>query len=159
MYHFHDELWLPRTRDEVFPFFADAKNLGKITPPWVQFKILTQTPITMRPGTLIDYRIRVHGFPVRWQTEITEWNPPSHFADVQLRGPYTQWHHMHRFEEKNGGTLCIDDVEYRPRGGALIHRLFVRRDVERIFAHRRQRLIELFPPVHRETPDVPHAGH
>lgn len=150
MYRFHDELWLPRPRDEVFPFFADARNLGEITPPWVQFEILTPSPIAMCPGTLIDYRIRVHGFPIRWRTEITEWNPPFHFVDEQRSGPYSKWHHTHRFEEKDGGTLCIDDVIYRPHGGAIIHRLFVRRDVKRIFSYRREKLLEFFPPVSPE---------
>ena len=145
MFHFKDELWLPRNRDEVFPFFADARNLSEITPPWVQFQVVTPAPIVMQPGTLIDYRIRVHGLPIRWRTEITEWNPPHRFVDVQLRGPYSLWHHTHTFEEKDGGTLCSDNVTYRPRGGAIIHRLFVRKDVERIFAYRRKRLLELFP--------------
>ena len=154
MFTFHDELWLPRRRDEIFPFFADARNLSEITPPWVQFKVLTPAPIVMQPGTLIDYQIKVHGLPIGWRTEITEWNPPHHFVDVQLHGPYTRWHHTHRFEEKDGGTLCIDDVSYRPRGGAIINRLFVRRDVERIFAYRRQRLLELFPPRVKEATTV-----
>ena len=145
MFHFEDELLLPRSRDEVFPFFADARNLSEITPPWVQFQVLTPAPIVMQPGALIDYRIRVHGLPIRWRTEITEWNPPHRFVDVQLRGPYTLWHHTHMFEEKDGGTLCNDKVTYRPRGGAIINRLFVRKDVQRIFAYRRKRLLELFP--------------
>jgi len=145
MFHFEDELWLPRGRNEVFPFFADARNLSEITPPWVQFQVLTPAPIVMQPGALIDYRIRVHGLPIRWRTEITEWDPPHRFVDVQLRGPYTLWHHTHMFEEQDGGTLCIDKVTYRPRGGAIINRLFVRKDVQRIFAYRRKRLLELFP--------------
>jgi hypothetical protein len=138
------ELWLPRPRTEVFPFFSDARNLEAITPPWLQFEVLTPPPIEMQAGTLIDYRIRVHGFPIRWRTEIAEWAPPHHFVDVQLRGPYTLWHHTHTFEERDGGTLCLDHVRYRPRGGALINWLFVRRDVERIFQYRQQRLKELF---------------
>ena len=138
------ELWLPRLRDEVFAFFADAQNLETLTPPWLKFEVLTPTPIEMRPGTLIDYRIRVHGFPIRWRTEITEWQPLHRFVDVQLRGPYTLWHHTHTFEERDGGTFCLDRVRYRPRGGALINWLFVRRDVERIFQYRQQRLRKLF---------------
>ena len=155
MFHFEDELWLPRGRDEVFPFFADARNLSEITPPWVQFQVLTPAPIVMQPGALIDYRIRVHGLPIRWRTEITEWGPPHRFVDVQLRGPYTLWHHTHMFEEQDGGTLCIDKVNYRPRGGAIINRLFVRKDVQRIFAYRRKRLLELFPaPINEMRPAV-----
>ncbi len=139
------EAWLPRPRDEVFAFFADARNLDALTPPWVKFAMLTPGFIDMRAGTLIDYRIRVHGIPIRWLTEITEWQPPHYFIDKQLRGPYTLWHHTHTFEECNGGTRCLDHVRYRPRGGALVHWLFVRRDVERIFNYRQYRLKQLFP--------------
>jgi len=138
------ELWLPRPRTELFLFFAEARNLETLTPAWLKFEVLTPAPIEMRSGTLIDYRIRVHGFPIRWRAEIAEWDPPRQFVDVQLSGPYTWWHHTHTFEESAGGTLCRDRVRYRPRGGALIHWLFVRRDVERIFQFRQQRLREFF---------------
>ncbi len=143
----HTELWVPRPLDEVFPFFAEARNLETITPSWLKFEVLTPAPIEMRSGTLIDYRIRVHGIPVRWRTEIAEWQPPHRFVDIQLRGPYTLWHHTHTFEPHDGGTLCGDRVRYRPRGGALIHWLFVRRDVERIFRYRQKRLKEHFRPL------------
>lgn len=143
-YRFETELWVPRSRAEVFAFFADARNLEALTPAWLKFEILTPAPIEMRPGALIDYRITVRGLPLRWRTEITRWDPPHEFVDVQLRGPYTLWHHTHRFEESEGGTRCWDEVRYRPRGGALMHWLFVRRDVERIFQYRQQRLRELF---------------
>jgi ligand-binding SRPBCC domain-containing protein len=146
---FTAELWLPRPRDEVFRFFGDATNLEAITPPWVNFHILTPAPIVMRPGTLIDYRLRLHGFPLRWQTEITAWEPSVRFVDEQRRGPYRLWRHTHTFEDKDGGTLCRDRVEYAVWGGALIERLFVRRDVARIFAFRQQALTERFPPLSR----------
>jgi len=141
---FSTELWLPRPREEVFPFFADARNLEIITPPWLRFETLTPGPIEMRPGARIDYRLRVHGLPIRWQTEIAEWQPPHRFVDQQLRGPYHLWHHTHTFLERNGGTLCRDEVLYRPRGGPLINWLFVRRDVEKIFAYRQQILTQHF---------------
>lgn len=138
------EQWLPRPRDEVFPFFSEARNLEKLTPPWLKFEVLTPAPIVMRPGQHIDYRIRIHDIPIRWRTEIAEWDPPHRFVDVQLSGPYTLWRHTHTFEERDGGTLCRDEVRYRPRGGALIDWLFVRRDVERIFDYRKKRLEEFF---------------
>ena len=141
---FHAELWLPPPRDVIFPFFAEARNLESITPPWLNFEVLTPAPVLMRPGTLIDYRIRVHGFSLRWRTKIAEWNPPHCFVDEQLRGPYTLWHHTHTFEERDGGTLCLDDVRYRPRGGTLTNWLFVRRDVKNIFAFRSKRLAQIF---------------
>ena len=86
----------------------------------------------MLAGALIDYRIRVHRIPIRWRTEIVEWNAPHRFVDVQVRGPYTLWHHTHTFEERGGGTLYLDDVRYRPRCWALTNWLFVRRDVKKI---------------------------
>jgi ligand-binding SRPBCC domain-containing protein len=138
LHHYHAELWLPRPRPEVFAFFAEARNLESITPPWLRFEVLTPAPIVMQTGTLIDYRLRLHGLPLRWRTEITLWEPPVRFADTQLRGPYRRWVHTHTFEERDGGTLCRDDVEYAVPGGALVERLFVRRDVERIFAHRQE---------------------
>jgi ligand-binding SRPBCC domain-containing protein len=141
---FQAEQWLPRPREEVFAFFSDARNLETITPPWLRFEVLTPRPIRMRPGTLIDYRRRIHGIPIRWRTEIVEWNPPHRFVDVQLRGPYSLWHHTHTFEVRDGGTLCGDLVRYRPRGGRLMNWLFIRRDVGRIFAFRNEKLTQIF---------------
>jgi ligand-binding SRPBCC domain-containing protein len=138
------ELQLPRPRAEIFPFFGEARNLETITPPWLKFEVMTPAPIVMARGTLIDYRIRIHGVPIRWRTEIIEWDPPHRFVDVQLQGPYTLWHHTHTFTECGDQTVCRDDVRYRPRGGALINWLFVRRDVEQIFRYRQQRLLEIF---------------
>ena len=143
-FQFQAEQWLSRPIEEVFAFFSEARNLETLTPSWLRFEVLTPAPIAMHAGTLIDYRIRVHGLPIRWRTEIVEWNPPYRFVDVQLHGPYTLWHHTHTFESRDGGTLCRDQVRYRPRGGALMNWLFVRRDVQRIFVFRRQQLARLF---------------
>lgn len=144
IHEFTTEQWLPRTRAEVFPFFADARNLEAITPPWLNFVILTPGEIPMRPGALIDYRLRIRGIPVRWRTEITAWEPPYRFVDEQRRGPYRLWRHTHEFEERDGGTLCRDRVEYAVPGGALVDWLLVRRDVKRIFDYRAQVLREYF---------------
>jgi ligand-binding SRPBCC domain-containing protein len=143
---FCDELLLPRPRAEVFPFFAEARNLEKLTPPWLKFEVLTPDPIEMRTGALIDYKIHVHGLPIRWRTEIVGWEPPHRFIDTQLRGPYRLWHHTHTFEDRGDSTLCRDEVRYWPIGGALIDRLFVHRDVTAIFAYRQKTLREIFPP-------------
>jgi ligand-binding SRPBCC domain-containing protein len=142
---FKMELWLARPRDEVFQFFSDAQNLETLTPPWLNFHVLTPAPIAMQAGALIDYRLRVHGIPLRWQSEISVWEPPVCFVDAQRRGPYTAWVHAHLFEEKDGGTLVKDCVHYSVFGGALIDRLFVQRDVREIFEFRRQKLLKLFP--------------
>jgi ligand-binding SRPBCC domain-containing protein len=144
LFTFTADLWLPRAPAEVFPFFGDARNLQAITPAWLDFQIVTPGPITMQAGTLIDYRLRVHGVPLRWRTRINAWEPPHRFVDEQLRGPYRQWLHEHTFAEQNGGTLARDVVRYAVPGGALVNWLFVRRDVERIFAHRQAKLREHF---------------
>jgi ligand-binding SRPBCC domain-containing protein len=109
-------LCLPNPPEQVFRFFADADNLGTITPEWLQFEILTPRPIEMGIGTLIDYRIRLYGIPIRWRTRITAWNPPWHFRDEQVKGPYRLWVHDHRFTPHLGGTLMTDQVRYAPRG-------------------------------------------
>ena len=141
---FSSEIWLPKRPEEIFPFFGNAHNLEVITPPWLQFEVLTQYPIEMRPGALIDYRIRLRGFPLRWRTRIDVWDPPHRFIDIQIKGPYQRWHHEHIFESQDNGTLCRDRVRYAVLGGPLVDRLFVRRDVEKIFEFRRKRLLALF---------------
>jgi ligand-binding SRPBCC domain-containing protein len=137
-------LWLPRSRDEVFPFFADAFNLEAITPASLGFTILTPPPITMRQGARIDYQLRINSVPVRWQSEITSWEPPHRFVDEQRRGPYRVWIHEHIFEERDGGTLVMDRVRYAVPGGAMIERLLVRPQLRKIFTYRRTRLSEIF---------------
>ena len=142
---FRCELWLPRPLGEVFSFFADAGNLELLTPPQLNFNILTPRPLEMRVGLLIDYRLGVRGIPLRWQSEITAWEPPHRFVDEQRRGPYRLWRHEHLFEERDGGTVAIDRVRYAVPGGALINWLLVRHDVARIFAYRTEKLRALCP--------------
>jgi ligand-binding SRPBCC domain-containing protein len=143
-YRLTSEVRLPVPRDEVFQYFADATQLERLTPPWLKFSVVTPTPIEMREGTLIDYKLRVHGIPLRWQSRISCWEPPFRFADVQLRGPYREWNHTHTFIEDGIGTICRDEVDYDFFGGPLIHTLFVKRDLEKIFAFRTTVLQEIF---------------
>jgi ligand-binding SRPBCC domain-containing protein len=112
IHEYRSELLLQSPLDVVFPFFSDAVNLEALTPPWMHFQILTPRPIAMRVGALIDYRLRVRGFPIRWRSEITVWQPSLLFVDEQRRGPYRLWKHEHRFEEFNGGTRALDIVHY-----------------------------------------------
>ncbi len=133
-------LLLRHPMSRVFEFFADAGNLEMITPPWLRFSILTLRPIAMGKGTRIDYRLRLHGLPLRWSSEITHWDPPRGFVDEQRHGPYRVWIHLHEFVERDGGTEVRDFVRYAVPGGRLVDRLFVRGDLERIFAHRARSL-------------------
>jgi ligand-binding SRPBCC domain-containing protein len=138
------ECTIPAPVDEVFAFFSDAFQLEALTPPWMKFSVLTPAPIEMRSGVLIDYQLRVRRIPLRWQSEITVWEPGRRFVDVQRRGPYRYWRHEHLFEPTPHGTQVIDRVEYAVPGGDLVHRLLVRRDLLEIFAYRQKMLVELF---------------
>jgi ligand-binding SRPBCC domain-containing protein len=128
--------------ERAFEFYGDARNLEAITPPWLGFEMMTPAPLEMRAGTLIEYRLELHRVPVRWRTEIEVWEPPRRFVDVQVEGPYKLWEHTHGFEPDGEGAVLIHDrVRYAlPLGplGLLAHRLFVRRDLERIFDYRRE---------------------
>ena len=104
---------LPLPLGKVFDFFSDATNLGSLTPASLRFRLATSVPIEMRAGATIDYRLRVRGFPVRWQSEISGWEPPHRFVDVQRRGPYRLCRHEHAFREDDDGTVVFDHVRYR----------------------------------------------
>lgn len=140
--------FLPQPRERVFEFFADAFELEKLTPGWLEFSVLTPGPIRITTGTLIDYQLKLHGLPIRWQSVISSWNPPTSFADRQTRGPYRRWHHEHIFESVSGGTICRDKVDYDVYGGTPIHAMFVRPDLLRIFTFRQKRLDEMFGVRH-----------
>lgn len=135
---------LAQSRERLFEFFADAFQLETLTPGWLHFSVLNQPPIRIARGTLIDYRLRLHGLPIRWQSAISEWEPPVRFVDEQTRGPYRRWHHEHQFEVVDDGTLCHDIVDYQVYGGSLINTFFVRRDLLKIFRFRQNKMRELF---------------
>jgi ligand-binding SRPBCC domain-containing protein len=128
----------------VFAFFSDARNLTVITPDWIDFQVRTPQPIEMKEGLRIDYALRIHGMPLKWQSEITRWDPPHSFVDEQLKGPYKYWIHEHRFASENGRTHVGDHVRYAVPGGILVQRLFVVRDIDKIFSFRKQKLREIF---------------
>lgn len=132
--------------DAVFDFFSRARNLETLTPPWLRFEVLTPEPIKMAKGTRIEYRLRLHGVPLRWVSRIEEWQPGRSFVDRQVRGPYRLWHHRHEFVAHEGGTLVRDAVHYSlPLGplGALAHTAFVARDLTAVFEYRRQQIDHL----------------
>lgn len=156
----HREAVVPALLDDTFAFFAEAANLERLTPPWINFRIRTPLPIAMREGAVIDYDIRLYGMPVPWRTRIDVWEPGVRFVDRQISGPYLWWHHEHRFAAEGGGTRIIDHVEFVPRAAAMTARL-VARDVERIFEFRRVALLSLFaspPGPKRETAPMPTPG-
>ncbi len=141
---------VPASLPDVFAFFKDATNLESITPPWLNFKILSASDDVVREGTLIAYRLRWQIFPLRWESRITEYEENARFADEMIRGPYKRWYHRHLFRETADGVAIRDEVEYElPFGvlGRLAHAIAVRRQLEQIFAFRRDRIAEMFGSV------------
>jgi hypothetical protein len=138
---------IPASLDEVFSFFSKAENLNAITPPWLYFKILTPLPIKMKKNALIDYSIKLLGLQMTWKTEISDWQPPHRFTDRQIKGPYRVWEHAHIFEERGGETQMEDVIRYAVPGfvlSPLIHFLFVRPRLERVFDFRETAILEYF---------------
>jgi ligand-binding SRPBCC domain-containing protein len=139
-------LTLDLPRAEVFAFFADAGNLERITPPELNFNIITEQPIDIRQGTLIDYRLKMRGIPIKWRTEISAWEPPFRFVDQQLSGPYRQWIHTHTFTEiEENKTLIEDEVRYRlplEPFGDIAH-FMVKRELAYIFDYRQKAVAEI----------------
>jgi ligand-binding SRPBCC domain-containing protein len=136
---------------EVFNFFSRAENLEELTPPWLNFKILKAEPQPVQQGTVIHYSLRLHGIPLRWTSEIVEWEPPHRFVDLQLRGPYKLWRHEHRFEARDGGTLISDTINLSlPFGflGQIAYKVKVQSDVQEIFSFREGKIRSIFGSVH-----------
>ena len=139
---FTSELCVPVPRDAVFAFFAEPRNLEAITPPWLRFRIIEQSSVQIEEATELTYRLRIHGIPVTWRSRIAEWFPNERFVDVQLKGPYSKWHHTHSFHDHSTGTLIRDRVLYRLPLGRLGHWIggrFVASDVKKIFDYRAAR--------------------
>jgi ligand-binding SRPBCC domain-containing protein len=139
--------WVPAPVDQVFDFFSSEKNLEILTPEFLHFKVLKKSTDSIQKGTQIEYRLRLHGVPIHWLTEITHWEPQKQFTDFQLKGPYHKWDHTHTFEPLAGGTWMKDAVVYQlplTSFGGNLALPWVRRDVESIFQYRKKKIQELF---------------
>jgi ligand-binding SRPBCC domain-containing protein len=146
MFHLEAEMGVARPRDEVFAFFSNARAVETLTPPGLALSLLTPSP-AMGQGARLEYRLRLRGLPLRWRAEITAWDPPHRFVDEQRRGPYRYWRHEHSFEERGGGTVVRDRVDYAVLGGRLVNAWLVEPDLRRVFRHRQQALAEIFGPA------------
>lgn len=149
----------PAPLREVFGFFEDPRNLGRITPPWLNFRILDPDRVRMRRGAEIDYVIRWQGVPMKWKTMIAAYDPPRGFVDEQARGPYSLWHHEHTFEETPDGVLIRDQVDYRlPLGplGEIAHAVMVKNQLLEIFRFRQKAIAEILavPGITFDEPTV-----
>lgn len=147
IYELRKKVFIPAPVEDVFSFFSKAENLNLITPPWLYFKILTPLPFKMKKNVLIDYSIKFLGLRLTWKSEITVWQPYHRFVDHQIKGPYRVWEHTHLFEEKEGRTQMEDVIRYAVPGfvlSPLIHFLFVRPRLDKIFAFREKSILEYF---------------
>ena len=144
---------------EVFEFFSSARNLQKVTPAALRFEFLEEPPAEVEVGSLIRYRLRIGGIPVKWVTRIAEWDPPHRFADDQASGPYAYWHHVHSFRElEPGRTLMTDEVDYEvPLGplGEIARVVFVDRQLAQVFGYRQRAFAAILEGA--PAPDSPHA--
>ena len=147
IYTFKTEQIIDSKIDNVFEFFSRPENLEKITPPSMGFNIITPKPIIMKEGAIIDYIVKIMGFPTRWRTMITSYKKNEMFVDEQLKGPYSYWHHKHSFEEVNGKVKIIDEIHYAlPLQilRELVHLLIIKPQLKRIFSFRFKVIEERF---------------
>tara|TARA_B100000700_G_scaffold67699_1_gene74883 strand:+ start:1348 stop:1857 length:510 start_codon:yes stop_codon:yes gene_type:complete len=134
-------------QNEVFDFFSKPENLERITPPNLKFKIITQSPIKMGKGQLIDYKIKISYIPMKWRTLISDYNPPHSFIDSQVKGPYSTWIHSHDFRYEDGTTIVTDTVVYRPPFyfiGDIANKIYIRTMLNKIFNYRFNKIAEIF---------------
>lgn len=138
----------PISMGEAWDFFSNPANLGKITPPAMNFRIIHHLPDKIYEGMFIQYRVSpIAGIPMEWITEITHVMEPFFFIDEQRKGPYAIWHHEHHFEEVAGGVKMTDKLYYSlPFGGLgkMLDKLFVKNKVQEIFEFRREVLQSFF---------------
>lgn len=143
----HRRQWIPEDIENTWQFFSAEKNLETITPPWLQFKVRKKDTDTIETGSHIDYDLKIHGIPVHWRSKILDFQPQKQFRDVQIKGPYQVWDHLHKFKKLGKGTLIEDYIRYKLPVG-LVGNLFglpiVQRDVKQIFNFRQNKLKELF---------------
>ena len=135
--------FFPRPCQEIYSFFSNVDNLNRLLPSFARLKFLFPGPPPARlvPGQLFDYQLCLHGLEVNWRTRIEEVEEGRRFTDVQVRGPYRLFRHIHDYYPVEGGTVMADRVEYAVPGGPLatiVNRLYVREALIEIFTHRQR---------------------
>lgn len=132
------ESTLGQPLDTIFDFFSRPENLGLITPPGMQFRMMSSIG-EIAEGVEIRYKLRVGPLPISWTTRIDVWEDRVRFVDSQIKGPYSSWWHEHRFEANGETTKMFDRVFYTPPAGPLgkiANCLFIEDELRRVFAYR-----------------------
>ena len=156
MYTLRRSLTVPGSLETVFNFFNRPENLERLTPDTLKFNMLTPSPVTMHNGAVFDYTIGLMGLPMRWTSVITNYDPPHHFVDVQLKGPYAYWHHKHSFQPRGDDVEVTDEIHYEigfSLFGKVLLRPLVQRQLKSIFAFRAQAIEQLFRHPEASQPD------
>lgn len=139
---------LPITQTEAWDFLSNPKNLKRITPDYMGFKIVSGASERMFAGQIIQYVVTpVLGIPTTWVTEITHVEEGNYFVDEQRFGPYALWHHKHFIKPIKNGVEMTDIIDYKiPFGvfGRMAHPIVVAPKLKEIFEYREKTLIELF---------------
>ena len=144
---FDDYVFIPKPKNDVFTFFSDPRNLKKITPQDINFAMKSMSTDEIQEGTEINYKLSKYGLPLSWKSLITVWKPQEKFVDIQLKGPYSVWHHTHAFYEIEGGTIIHDKVLFKlPLGplGYIVSLFLVRSDIKNIFSFRKKTISTIF---------------
>lgn len=133
---------------EVFPFFSTARNLERLTPPFLRFRIRRISSEPLGAGALIDYSLTLHHLPVRWRTRIEHWDPPDQFVDLQIRGPFKLWRHTHTFRAAGEDTVITDTVQFNLYCEPLLAMTplpaWIERDLRDIFEYRQREILKVF---------------
>lgn len=146
-FRFQCSQYLSHFPEPVFRFFSNPHNLEKITPPFLNFRVVSQSTIHIENGTIFNYKLKIRGFQIRWCSLITNWNPMKSFVDTQLTGPYRVWHHTHRFSDYLSGTLIEDEIYYALPNIPFINILFVwyvSDDINKISQFRKKEIPTIF---------------
>ncbi len=135
---------LPICQKEAFQFFEDPGNLCDITPVWLDFCMLNKDQKTgVQENAEFEYTIKFLGIKMLWRSRIIDYQPPERFTDIQLKGPYKSWVHLHILEKSHEGTLMRDEVSYKLYLPALIvHPLLIRKKLMDIFSYRAVKIAE-----------------
>lgn len=149
LYTFQTKQFIPATIDEVWDFISSPKNLKRITPPYMGFDIVSESPVdTMYTGIIVAYKVSpMFGLKMNWVTEITHIEDKHYFIDEQRFGPYTFWHHKHFIKAVAGGVEMTDILHYKvPFGwiGDIVNFLFIRSKLQEIFNFRFKKVEEIF---------------
>lgn len=140
---------IPVSLDEAWSFFSNAKNLLRITPPFLNLKVTSEiSDEEVFAGQRMTYKVKpILNFPLSWTTEITHVERLTLFVDEQKEGPYKLWRHQHHFKEIEGGVEMTDLVVYElPFGflGKIAHTVAAKNKLLEIFTYRYYKINELY---------------